>query len=85
MVGIGWLFLVGSVVCGVFAHELDVKLQNFREAHVPPSEFRYWPLRLRAEYYHWSAAKMVRRAWWYIAGMFLLATLGSIVLVVESY
>ena len=85
MVGFGWLLLVGSIVCGVLAHEVDVKLQNFREVHVPPSAFRFWPLRLKTEFYHWSAAKLVRRSWWYIGAMFMFAALGGIVLVVESF
>ena len=85
IVAFGWVLLVGSIVCGVLAHETDVKLQNFREVHVSPAAFRYWPVRLKAEYYHWSAAKLVRRAWFYIGAMFLLAALGGIVLVVESF
>lgn len=82
--GVGWLMLVAGIVCAVTARELDVKLQNYREPHVPPSAFRFWPLRLKPEYYHWSAAKLVRRTWFYIGATALLAALGGLVLLVEN-
>lgn len=84
MIGFAWLLLAGSVGCGFAARNLDARLQNFREAHVPPSEYRFGPARLRPELYHWSAARIVRRVWFYVGAMCLLGTLGGMLLVVET-